>query len=65
MWFRRMTGAVIGLLILALGIFLSIDELRGDEPARWWFPAYALAPGVIVLAITWLTWSSPRNDRAE
>jgi hypothetical protein len=58
MWFRRLTGTVLGMIILALGVFLSYDELRGSEPARWWFSVFAVVPGALILGITWLTWSS-------
>jgi hypothetical protein len=46
------------MIILALGVFLSYDELRGPEPARWWFSVFAVVPGALILGITWLTWSS-------
>ena len=63
MWFRRLTGMALGLLILALGLFLGYDELRGPQPPRWWFPVFAIIPGGLILAITWLTWSvSKRTD---
>jgi hypothetical protein len=58
MWFRRVTGSLLGLLVLALGVFLGADELGGPEPPRWWFPVFAIVPGALILAITWLTWSS-------
>jgi len=61
MWFRRLMGSALWALLLALGGFLGMDELRGPEPARWWFPVFALAPGAIILG-TWLTWSVPRSD---
>jgi hypothetical protein len=35
MWFRRLTGAILGLLVFALGLFLGYDELSGPGPARW------------------------------
>ena len=56
MWFRRLTGMALGLLILALGLFLGYDELSGPQPPRWWFPVFAIVPGGLILAITWLTW---------
>lgn len=58
MWFRRVTGSLLGLLVLTLGAFLGADELRGPEPARWWFPVSAVVPGALILTLTWITWSS-------
>jgi hypothetical protein len=62
MWFRRVTGVTLGLLILGLGLFLSFEELRGPEPPRWWLPGFAVIPGALILGITWLTWSIPRRQ---
>lgn len=63
MWFRRLTGILLGLLIFALGLFLGYDELRGPEPARWWFPVCAITPGALILGVTWLTWKVPNVRR--
>ena len=60
MWFRRLTGFLLGLLVLALGAFLGVDELRGAAPVRWWYPVFALVPGALILGVTWLTWPSGR-----
>lgn len=59
MWFRRVTGSLVGLLVLALGIFVGADELSGTESARWWFSLLAVLPGVLILSVTWITWSVP------
>ena len=62
MWFRRLMGSLVGVLLLALGGFLGVDELRADAPARWWFPIAVLSPGAIILGFTWLTWSNPTHN---
>jgi hypothetical protein len=60
MWSRRITGALLGILLVAVGGFLGVHELRADAPARWWFPIAALSPGAIILGFTWLTWSTQK-----
>jgi hypothetical protein len=46
MWFRRVTGTTLGLLIPGAGPLVV--------------PVVAMAPGGVILGITWLTWSSGR-----
>jgi hypothetical protein len=65
MLFRRITGTLLGVLLVALGGFLGVDALRGDAPARWWFPIAAVAPGTIILGFTWLTWSTQKQRKAD
>jgi hypothetical protein len=65
MWFRRLIGGLLGLLLLVLGGFLGIVELTGDEPTRWWLPVFAVVPGAMFLAATWLTWALPGSSGAK
>jgi hypothetical protein len=58
-------GLTIGLLVLALGLFLAYDELRGPEPPRWWFPLFVVVPGALILAMTWLTWSAATGIKSS
>ena len=57
MWVRRLIGGLLGLLLLVLGGFLGILELTGN--------VFAVVPGAMFLAATWLTWALPGSDGPE
>ena len=48
---RALIGVSLGLSLLAVGVFLCVDELGDLETARLWLVPVALVPGSL---FTWL-----------
>ena len=63
MTLRNWTGIIIGVAVLALGVFIAANELRTHKWPRLWLPVAALAPGVLILVVAWSTSQMRQRNR--